>query len=398
MNLKKTSLSLILICSLAYATPPILPNSSDTGANASSISPKNKTKLKAPLMNLFQSTDWGLFFKEFKISLRVGFCGKGLNKAIGFKAHMIEPIGYFEDTAKPLYFPFANLNLGGNIMRSGFTRSTITSGAGRDEFVWSHFIYVPIFGLIFKKKIPIFCFANGSLTLPLISEFMPPYSKDIEFKNLIMPMVAMFTPQGLISTILDCAATETSNEIHGFGSGSSNTAIQKEQNGKMEEQSSKSVTSQNSLLDKGEGYLRFVRDTMYFSVGCLGFAPVGGYIAGQNPGTDTELLLYEAINLLQGASSVLPAPFLYKQTNFSANTGHAGIPNTMCAPSRYPLAIESQYVPQRAFPTVGGPHELGASPITTTVAANVPGSKDSFVYVVWERRDYYAFAYACPGK
>jgi len=368
--------------------------SADYGANANSIPAEERTKLKAPLYNLFKTTDWPVFLREFQISFSLGFCGEGLDKAVGLKAHMIEPVGYFENNKKPLYFPFADLDLGGNIIKSGHTRGTITSEAGRDEFVWSHFIYFPLFGIIFKKKMPVFCFARGDLALPLINEFMPPYSKDIMFKNMIGQMTFMFTPQGLLSTVLNCAATEGGEILNNGGTQPNGTTI---------DTKAPIVTdtiNQEGLAEKGDEYLKFVRNSMYFSVGCLGFAPVGGYVESQDPGTDTELLMYQSINLLHGASTVLPAPFLLKQTNFGMNGGTNNgiqVEDTMCAPTKYPMGIESQYVPQRAFPTVGAAHELGASGITTTSAANVPGSKDSFVNVVWQRRDYYAFAYFCPG-
>jgi len=392
--MKKIILLFMPIFLLAYHSV-VEPDRSAIGAPAPvSLTAEQRMKLKTPLMSLFDSTDWGLFLQEFEISFHIGFCGKGLDKAIGFKAHMIEPIGYFEITKKPLYFPFADLDLGGSMIKSGHTRATITSEGGRDEFVWSHFLYVPIMGMIFKKKIPLFCFANGDLALPLVNEFIPPYSKDIMYKNMVAPMVLMFTPQGLLSTVLNCSATTADHMLHNF-----DTDIEMADN-KIEDISLDNQ-KQEDYQDKGEEYLKFVRNTMYFSVGCLGFSPVGGYIEAQDPGVDTDLLLYQGINLLHGASSVLPAPFLYKQTNFGmagSRNNNIAVPDTMCAPSKYPLGIESQYVPQRAFPTVGRAHELGMTPIATTTGANVPGSKDSFVNVVWQRRDYYAFAYFCPSS
>ncbi len=366
--------------------------------NAVTLTEAEKTKLKTPLFNIFSTTDWGLFLHEFEINFKIGFCGKGLNRAIGIKAHMIEPIGYFETTKRPLYFPFADLTLNGNILRSGHTRASITSEGGRDEFVWSHFIYVPIMGMIFKKKIPIFCFQNGDLALPLISELMPFYNKDVMYKNMIGQMAFFFTPQGLLSTVLDCTATVADNAINGFDDS-------KESNNGGADAIANMTTNyrqtQEGLAEKGTEFLRFVRNSLYFSVGCLGFAPVGGYIPAQDPGTDIELLTYAAINLLHGASSVLPTPILYKQTNFSmsgSKLNNITVMDTMCAPEKYPMGIESQYVVQRAYPTVGKSHELGIPGIISTTAANVPGSKDSFVNVVWERRDYYAFAYLCPGS
>jgi hypothetical protein len=385
-------ISITLLTSSSFA---VTPDRDSIGADLSSLSGDQQTQLKAPLFNLFSSTDWGLFLKMFEIKLKVKFCGEGLDKAIGFKARMIEPVGYFETTKRPLYFPFADLDLGGNIKKSGHTRATITSEGGRDEFVWSHFIYIPIMGMIFKKKIPIFCFARGDLQLPLINEFLPMYSKDLMYKNMIAPMVVMFTPQGLLSTVLDCGATVINHEMEDFDSD-----MNLGSDGKVENIDVNKVSSED-LESKGEDYVKYVMNSMYFSVGCLGFTPVGGYIEAQDPGVDAELLLYQAINLLHGASSVMPAPFLYKQTNFTANLGSKNdiaMYDTMCEPKKYPMGIQTQYIPQRAYPTVGEAHAMGMTPISTTTAANLPGSNDSFVFVVWELRDYAAFAYFCPSS
>lgn len=384
------------------------------GLDVNDLDVGQRTQLKAPLTeNLFKSTQWDLFLTEFQVNFDIGTCGEGLDYRLGFKAHMIEPIGYFETSKKPLYFPFAKFDLDGNIMKSGHSRATITEESGRDEFIWSHFIYAPIMGMIFKQKIKGVCFHGGSVALPLITEMLPPYSRDIMFKNMIAPMIMMFNPQSLVASIIDCAAAETMGVLNGYASGThgnfneadvtSTTSLYEDSNPNDPSTfPDGSNFSQKSLKDKGIDYLKFIRNSMYWNVGCLGFAPVGGYIEGQDPGVDQELLMYQSLNLLQGASTVLPAPFLYKQTNFSADTSESSKSNSlaildsMCSPKRYPLGIESQYVPQTAFPVVRSAHELGMSPVTTTTATNMPGAKDSYVSVVWERRDYLMFAYFCP--
>jgi hypothetical protein len=347
-----------------------------------------------------KNTDWGYFYKEFELSFTPGLCGKGLDKAIGLKAKMVEPIGYFETTRKPLYFPFADLDLGKgsykNVVTAGSTRSSVREESGRDEFTNSHFIYAPIMGMIFKKKIPLFCFSNADLSMPFLSEFFPPYKKDVIFKNMIGPMATMFTPQGLMSTFLNCSATIGMEAIHGGEPLNKGVLIEKQEN-----IYSNSMDT-DSLKAKGDEALKFIRNSMFYTVGCHGFAPVGGFIPAQDPNIDAELLLYSTLNLLHGASSALPAPFLYKQTNFGMNGGKNGqglqVIDSMCAPQKYASAIESQYTTQLVYPTVGTPHELGAPPLQVSVASNVPGSKDSVVFLVWQRRDYFAFAYECPGN
>jgi len=204
------------------------------------------------------------------------------------------------------------------------------------------------------------------------------------------------------------------NAMHGYVSGESG-GMGSELTSFLDEQEAMNPNIQNNnvkpsrssnIMDDTEDFLNSIRNTMYWNVGCLGFAPVGGYIPANDPGTDADLIAYGFINLLHGASSVLPNPFLLKQTNFSI----AGVPSTgdgrevtsldsMCSPQKYPMAIESQYVMQRAgIPSIGRAHSLGVSGIVSTTAANTPDSGDDWVNLVWQLRDFYAFAYQCPGQ
>jgi len=359
-----------------------------------------KQKLKAPIENIYNSTQWSLFLKEFEIYYEPKFCGKGLDLAIGFKAHMIEPVGYFEITKDRFWFPFAKLKLGNSQpQKAGNPRPGSVSEGGRQSLVYAHYIYFPIMGIIFKNKIPLFCFNGGTLDLPFISEFFPFWKRDMQFKNLIPQMLFLFTPQGLVSGLFDCISAEASAALRGYVSGDTIGDIN-------QTAGSMSVTTQiqdpNTLANKGISYLNFVRNSLYFNVGCMSFATVGGYVNGGDPLVSAEQLMYTVVNLLHGASSVMPAPMLYKQTDFSisqsTSTRRGATPlDSWCAPQPFPMAIESQYVPQRVYPTVGKGHEWGQSSATTTNFANVPGSHDDAVLLVWERRDYVMFAYKCPG-
>ena len=360
-----------------------------------------RAKLKAPIENIFNSTQWSLFLKEFEIYYQPKFCGKGLDLAIGFKAHMIEPIGYFETTKNKFWFPFAKIQLGNpDPQEAGNSRPGSSAEGGRQSLMYAHFIYFPIMGMIFKNKMPAFCFSGGSLDLPFISEFFPFWKRDTEFKNLVPQMLLMFTPQGLTAGLFDCVSTEASASLRGYLSG--DTVIDVNNTTGKAYIKNANIQDQNSLMNRGISYLNFVRDSLYFNVGCLNFSTIGGYVSGEDPISDSELLMYTVINLLHGASSVMPVPMLYKQTEFSiaqstqTNKGVTPV-DTWCAPAPFPMAIESQYVPQRVYPTVGRGHEWGQSPVTTTNFANVPGSHDDTVFLVWERRDYVMFAYKCPG-
>ena len=41
---------------------------------------------------------------------------------------------------------------------------------------------------------------------------------------------------------------------------------------------------------------------------------------------------------------------------------------------------------------------MGETAATSTTLSNHPASKDAYVYTLWQRRDYYAFAYFCNGS
>jgi len=142
--------------------------------------------------------------------------------------------------------------------------------------------------------------------------------------------------------------------------------------------------------------LNSLRNTFYYSVGCLGFSPVGGYIAGEDPGEDNEVIAHGQMNLLHGASTLLPIAGFKKQTQFYTLNPMSAV-SSMCFPVPYPQIAEAQYLMQRAgIPRIGTAHVFGTTPVITTTLANLPGSGDGWVNLVWEYRDYYAFAYHCP--
>lgn len=381
----------------------------------------NKTKLEAPLLNIFSSTDWEMFLQEFEIKAKIGFCKHSGTTNMGFYAHMIEPIGYMETVKKPLEFPFAEFELGGNILKSCSSRDSSVESSTRDECYNQHFIYAPIMGMIFKKKLKFTCFHSGTVALPLLSEFVPSHTVDVYAYKMIPHMIAMFSPQALVSSVINCAATTAYSAITGYSKGVRGDTIYGEGEGGTEIFENNSFgqdewaegyeepdikntryTEYNSLKEKGINSLAFIRNSMFYNIGCIGFSPVGGYVRGLDPGVDSVMLSYGTTALLHGFGAVTNIPLLQKQTEFgmemSTGTGTSLPGSTMCKPKNFAMPIETQYVYQRAFPTVSGGKETGESGVATTTLANTPGSKDSFVNVFWERRDYFAFAYFCSDK
>jgi hypothetical protein len=417
---------IILIMSISIfltlnATENIEDNTADgIGSFNDTVTEEESTKLKAPLLNLFETTQWDLFFREFYMKMEIAWCCSDRNPvdtseallrtgsgdkecAVGFKAHMIEPVGYLETSNKPLLFPFSDIDLGGNIVKGSSLYQQVENSAGMRTVAYdSHFIFIPIMGIIFKKNLKFVCFHKGDLVIPYMSEFDPTWKQDIYYAKMIPHMTALFTPQGLLSSIFDCLATEVANAILGWQDGFGNpdisfeSAESKSYHSHVENSNPPSEFEQGSL-DK----MNSIRDTMYFVAGCSGFTPVGGYVNGDDPVLDADLLFHGIMGLLHGASALSPVEFLNKQSNIHINSSsfprsspELNVLDTMCTWRRYALPIASQYLLQLSYPTVGSAKEGGSSGASVSTAKAVPGSKGA-VYTVWDRRDYYAFAYFC---
>lgn len=366
-----------------------------------------KTSLRAPLLNILKTTEWDLMLQEFELTFKLHTCkDPGLKDGlIGLKAHMIEPVGYAESTKKPLYFPFAELDLGSdsNIIKMSSIRNHSNDEGARDAFTHSHLLYVPLFGMIFKKKMKVFCFQSGEIGFPFISEFDPSYQYDLLGMKMIPHMLAMFSPQALVSGVIDCTAVSSLSAMSGRSatSGSFKRTMSgmepsiRQADNSNPRPGSESDTFSDSLEDK----LEFITNSMFWNVGCLGFAPVGGYVEGGDPASDTIMSTYGTLSKLFGLSTASPKPFFKKQTNFGMELTHTNgvqMIDTMCRPEKFLLPIKSQFLMQRAYPTVGTAIEFGSSQLQS-VASNLPQSKDQYVFLLWERRDYAAFAYQCPS-
>jgi hypothetical protein len=387
-----------------------------TSKDVSSLSSDQKTKLRNPIENFMKATQFSLFLKEFEMSLQYGFCGDDpLNMAIGFKAHMIEPIGYMEQSKKPFYFPFADITMKESILRFGASRTASVAEGQRDELTYNHFIVAPIMGMIFRKQMGFVCFRSPDISIPVLNELNPAYNIDLYGMKMIPQMMMMMSPQAILSTILDCGATMTSGLVRGYFSKDNAGDISdmgewaKNQNSRDPNKNPddlKEKSTKESDISKKLSYLTFIRNTMYYNDGCLGMAPVGGYANGSDPGTDAQLIGYGTMANLSGMSKISgPFPTFQKQTEFGMNLPEtssedkkSSLESTMCRPKDFYLPIESQYLYQMVYPTVGSAVEQGATGLISTSFKNVPGAKDQFVFMLWERRDYYAFAYFCKSN
>ena len=383
-------------------------NSYDANGNPSStqLSPNGYSALKAPLQNIFETTEWNLLLSEFEITLDVGNCGI----MPGVKAKMIEPIGYYEESNRAMYFPFADIAIESNVLKtnSQYTEST-ASAYLRTKVTHSHFVYAPIFGLIFKKELPFFCFHPGPVAVYYMSEFDPSYKQDILGMQMIPQMIAMFSPTTLLLTVVDCMSTElvqlTYNNKDNYSLSGYEDDIRMGLTDEGEsigrDNAGVSPDGSESTMKKFKSgsrhYLDSIRDSIYFVNGCNGFNPVGGYKEGNRPITDAHLGWAGNKSLLMTASALSQFPLLRKTTELSfisQPSTISGIPNTMCEPKNFALAYPSDNMVQLAgYPTTQSAREEGSS-INADTAANSVGAQGT-AHMVWKRRHYYAFAYTC---
>lgn len=377
--------------------------SGDIGLNEGSI-------MLAPLTeNLINSTAWTLIMSELEISLEIGNCGI----FPGLRAHMIEPIGYAERVDRPLDFPFIGISIDSNPVKANTPRES--GGEGGDtpkvQATNSHFIYIPILGMILKKTAKFWCLHNGPIALPYLSEFDMTYKQDFLYLKMVPQMLAMFSPEMIIAGLIDCVATETAAALYGY-QGENLTSDHFET-------TTGEVTSDDDFtqgLENGDErsgtigqmttnsleFVNNVRNSLYFIDGCNGFSPIGGYQDGNDPIIEAHNDWHGISGLIRGISAISPLSVLKKTSTFNffaPNGARDSLPKaiiSMCAPKPFPLPIASETLLQQAYPTVGGAHEMGQTGIAVSTAKAVP-SMAGTVMVVWSRRDYYAFAYSCPG-
>jgi len=368
----------------------------------------DKVELKYPLTNVVETTQWPLIMKEFEITTKLGHCGTGMKYSLGLKAHMIEFVGYYERSDKPLNFIFVGASLDANPVKANTPYESNDNGdTPKTQVTNSHFIKLPLLGMIFKKKLAFWCLQTGVIEIPYLSEFDMTYKHDYMGMKMIPQMVSMFSPDTLISGVFDCAATETAAVLYG------NTEADNMSYNEFEKYSNK-----NSAMDKASennnsmsrtdkikhgtrDIVNGIRNSIYYVDGCNGFSPVGGYQDGNDPIVEGHNDFHGISNILQGASLVTNNEVFKKQSNFSflppQGSNKAPSPvDTMCRPAKFAMPIPSQFGLQEVYPVIGKLKEMGQDGISTSTAKNVPGS-EGVVFAVWERRDYFAFAYFCPN-
>ena len=372
-----------------------------------SIKKYQTSNLQAPMNNLLATGEWKLFLSEFEMTMNVGICSSPLLGAIpGLKSSMIDPIGYFEISHKPLYFPFANIDLNANPIQTGSPHQLSEDNSfGRPQTINAHYIYMPILGILLKKNMQFVCLHNGPVYIAYLSEFDPSYRYDVIAMQLHPEIILMIDPSTLVSSIFSCVAATAYDAIKGHGAPASFNDASYSSLASMDSINTgidNGTGTLNSYKSQGTDFLKMVLNSFFFVDGCNSFLNIGGYSVGDDPINDGAQLWHALKNSFYTFTAISKIPLLQKEVNLNiernVNPNAPFIPDTMCAPANFAMGISADGLVQLSgYPTTQKGHEQGSPSILVSTVANLPGAQGA-AYLVWKRRDYYAFAYACPGE
>jgi len=305
--------------------------------------------LQTPISN-FLNADWERFADEMEFTAKVHPCGAGLNKALGFEAHMIEPVGFIEITNTPGRLLTIDIEIFDNDKWYDWG-AVDEDDTGRQS--QTHYVAFPILGMISQGKMSSwFCFTGGDLSLGYMTELNVVRKSLAVRLSEFADMLKVFNLPGMMSSVFDCLATESDNALGG--------------------------TSE---------YTASIRNSMYMFNGCLGGVPIG------DMGGETADPLADGLTLAQGMMNDM---FTLQQ--FKKTTNYAIGKDSMCEEQGSARNIDAQWVVQLFYPVVGKSVEAGVSPLEFTSFKNVPDSMDDVVYLLWKRRDYALGAYSCPNN
>lgn len=312
--------------------------------------------------------DFSRFWKEFSVDGHVRLdCGVNDLKdgLIGFDAYMIEPTLIVDSVREKWRFEFLQLNLEignqyENLLKTGTSRG---SGSGAEGWRYTHIFQFPLLSMIFKDQFNgAFCFEEGSTGIIYMSELDPSANMDL-YRLKMMPMVAsMLTEQGLINSVISCLATQGYEHL--------------------DHKDKRSGGTGKAMGD--------AMDTFFYVVGCKGLIPMGDYANNADPLASAYNTAVGNIHFLSITSPI------FKQTVRSVINQYTD--ERWCSPKIGPAPmIMKQYAAQIVRPRVGKVMEMGVTPPEATFLKNDGTTGDNAVLLVWQRRDYSMFAYAC-GK
>lgn len=305
---------------------------------------------ESPLANFIKTVDWTFMGDKTRFSLDLCKCdivdgGKGA----GFKVTIAEPIAMLDNTNTP----WNVVALGAKFDDSLSRKQNKSRNNGQNRRL-SHFIAFPVMSILNFVQDYV-CFERLSFTSFMYwSEIIPTQLNDImaiyaQVAKGPLSKIWYNNPLGMLACVTDCAAVTFNKTI-------------------------------NSL---------------HWCAGCAG---ITGNNTAYGQGKDPDPIMQIHANALSVLDDLHYAGSLSKVSNatFAWNPTSV-IPNTMCKPAYFPMAIKSQYYVQLAYPTVWDAVPIGKFAMSHANFKNKPNSEDDVSAWIWVVKDSCAGGAGCKS-
>lgn len=309
-------------------------------------------KAENVMLNFIETIDWEYMADNTKFTTNLCSCdykeSNGGN-GVGLKAQIAEPIGLIETTNTPW-----NVVSMGQKFDKSLTRKQGNSRKNGNNRRYTHFIsFAPMGALNFVQDAV--CFERLTSTNFLYwSEIIPTQTSDtmaIFAQSSKGPLGKIWynNPIGAAACIVDCAAStynQPINHLHWCAG-------------------CNGITGNNTAYGNGKAV---------------------------DPITAHHAYALSAIDDLHYAGGL--AKISNSSFSFSASTK---IPNSMCSPKYFPLAIKTQYALQLAYPTTGRAQPIGKFRTFWAEFKNKTSSEDDVSTWLWVKKDFCVGATKCKS-
>ncbi|WP_457748588.1 TraU family protein [Sulfurimonas sp.] len=299
----------------------------------------------------YKNLDWSFFFDELKVDFDICACEvEDANQwPAGFKAHMVEPIGFIEGTNAPWHFPGLGLTLDKSFLRKqGVSRDTEQAG----NFKYTHFILFPVLGWTIGLIQDFWCFERGTLfNLAYLAEVIPSHNNDLialaEETAKPVSKIWFDNPVAELACSADCVSSSLGHPL----------------------------------------------DSLYWCDGCRGSvsASDNGFARTGRPYEDTESIAFRMLDRMHTYGGMLKT----KESFFAYNPAGSNLKSTLCQAKYFPVIIKDQYFIQMAK----GDKSWDAEPFGKLRYMydfkSTPTDGDDSFFWLWRARDMCVGAMKC---
>lgn len=304
----------------------------------------------SPMMEFMKNVDWEFLGDKTRFSL--DFCNCNIledGKGSGFKVTIAEPIGIIETTNTPW-----NIVALGKKFQKTVARKQAKSRNDGENKRYTHFIAFPIMAVLNFVQDYI-CFERVSfLSFLYWSEIIPPQNNDVvalytELAKGPISKAWYNNPFGILACTVDCAATTFNSPL-------------------------------NSL---------------HWCAGCAG---VTGNNTSFGNGRDPDPMMESHVNALVALDELHDIGALSKVSNAKIEFSPIPvIPNSLCKPKYFPLAIKTQYYLQFNYPTAWSAQPIGKFAPSHALFKNKPNTEDDVAMWVWSIKESCAGGAKCKS-